>query len=100
MEVIKLLEELTIEETCDETKLCKYLDKIDLLKDINEFKGKNLLELMDHLEEKYDDKLFNCFDDYSLMSYLNRRYGNVIEEETEVILRIKSSGGIVCPKEY
>jgi len=71
-------------------KVFKYLDSIDLLPYINEFKEKDLYDLMEKLEEIYDykDEFSETLFDYIKVSefaeYLNKRY-NLNIKETEII---------------
>jgi hypothetical protein len=71
-------------------KVFKYLDTIDLQPYIDKYKGKDLYDLMEKLEEKYEyndefsETLFDYIKASEFADYLNERY-NLNIKETEVI---------------
>ena len=72
-----------------------FLDKIDLKPYINDYKSKNIVEMMDRLEELYfyrDNYSLSLFDTVSVdefIIYLENRYDTDFSVETEVIYKIK-----------
>lgn len=84
------------EETREAVKnVYSFLDKIDLRPYIKEYKSKNIIEMMDRLEELYfyrDDYSLSLFDAVSVdefIIYLENRYDTDFSVETEVIYKIK-----------
>lgn len=65
----------------------KYLDTIDLTSLINEFKGGDLYDLRDKIEEiypyedEYSTTLFDYFSIDEVADYLNKKYNLNIKEE-------------------
>lgn len=84
------------EETREAVKnVYSFLDKIDLRPYIKEYKSKNIIEMMDRLEELYfyrDNYSLSLFDAVSVdefIIYLENRYDTDFSVETEVIYKIK-----------
>ncbi len=65
-----------------------YLDTINLLPYLKEFKNKTVRDMMDKLEEnisykdEYSVTLFDCIGEDEFVDYLNKRYNLNIEETT------------------
>lgn len=71
-------------------QMSEFLDTIDILPLITEFKGELVWSLMYYLMEHYDYKdeysteLFDCMSQYDFVLYLNNRYEiNIREKEYE-----------------
>jgi hypothetical protein len=69
-------------------KVFSYLDTLDLLHTVNEFKNKKLYDLMTKLEELYPYNngcsvtLFDVISEDEFADYLNKKYNLRIMEET------------------
>lgn len=86
---------LTFKESQEAMEMVfKFLDSIDILPYIEEFKGQKLSDMMDKLEEdypykdKYSSCLFDAITNDEFAKYLNKRYNLKIEEVTITYYRI------------